>query len=105
MRFNEVSISGASKPRVAGGVLQTRDDAVKFDEQERTALTDAGFSVADNSKAAYVEAVVVIAPYDAETYWLTFALPNDAKIVCVVPRDQIADAITDNHAARRNQLQ
>lgn len=105
MRFNEVSVSGAGKPRVAGGVLQTRDDAVKFDEQERTALTDAGFSVADNSKAAYVEAVVVIAAYDAETYWLTFALPNDAQIVCVVPRDQIADAIKVNHAARRNQFQ
>ena len=78
---------------------------MKFDEQERTALTDAGFSVADNSKAAYVEAVVVIAAYDAETYWLTFALPNDAQIVCVVPRDQIDDAITYNRAARRNQLQ
>lgn len=78
---------------------------MKFDEQERTALTDAGFSVADNSKAAYVEAVVVIAAYDDETYWLTFSLPNDAQIVCVVPRDQIADAITDKCAARRNQLQ
>ncbi|AHY55024.1 hypothetical protein JQ582_32385 [Bradyrhizobium japonicum] len=78
---------------------------MKFDEQERTALTDAGFSVADNSKAAYVDAVVVIAAYDAETYWLTFALPNDAQIVCVVPRDQIADAIKVNHAARRNQFQ
>ncbi|UPT88595.1 hypothetical protein HAP41_0000005785 [Bradyrhizobium barranii subsp. apii] len=41
---------------------------MKFDEQERTALTDAGFSVADNSKAAYVEAVVVIAAIATRNY-------------------------------------
>ncbi|OKO83609.1 hypothetical protein [Bradyrhizobium sp. AS23.2] len=73
---------------------------MKFDEQERTALTDAGFAVADNNKAAYVEAVVVIAAHDDETYWLTFSLP-----VCVVPREQIAAAITDSYAARRSELQ
>lgn len=78
---------------------------MEFDEQERTALTDAGFAVADNNKAAYVEAVVVIAAHDDETYWLTFSLPNDARIVCVVPRDQIAAAITDTYAARRSKLQ
>ncbi|WP_426613716.1 hypothetical protein [Bradyrhizobium sp. McL0616] len=78
---------------------------MKFDEQESTALTDAGFTVADNRKAAYVETVVVIAAHDDETYWLTFSLPNDARIVCVVPRDQIAAAITETYAARRSQLQ
>lgn len=78
---------------------------MKFDEQERTALTDAGFAVADNNRAAYVEAVVVIAAHDDETYWLTFSLPNDTRIVCVVPREQIADAIADSYAARRSELQ
>ncbi|MCP3400318.1 hypothetical protein [Bradyrhizobium sp. CCGB20] len=69
---------------------------MKFDEHERTALMDAGFTVADNRKAAYVEAVVVIAAHDDETYSLTFSLPNDARIVCVVPRDQITAAITNS---------
>lgn len=78
---------------------------MEFDEQERTALTDAGFVVADNNKAAFVEAVVVIAAHDDETYWLTFSLPNEARIVCVVPRDQIAAAITDSCATRRSELQ
>jgi hypothetical protein len=78
---------------------------VKFDEQERTALTDAGFAVADNNKAAYIEATVVIAAHDDETYWLTFSLPNDTRIVCVVPREQIAAAITDSYADRRSELQ
>jgi hypothetical protein len=78
---------------------------VKFDEQERTALTDAGFAVADNNKAAYIEATVVIAAHDDETYWLTFSLPNDTRIVCVVAREQIAAAITDSYADRRSELQ
>jgi hypothetical protein len=78
---------------------------VKLDEQERIALTDAGFAVDDDSKAAYVEAVVVIAAHDDETYWLTFCLPNDTRIVCVVPRDKIIAAIMGDHAARRSQLQ
>jgi hypothetical protein len=78
---------------------------MKFDEQERTALTDAGFAVADDNKAAYVEALVVIAAHDDETRWLTFSLPNDTRIVCVISRDQIASAIMDGYAARRSRLQ
>lgn len=78
---------------------------MKFDEQERTALADAGFAVADNNRAAFVEATVVIAAHDEETYWLTFSLPNEARIVCVVPRDQIAAAITDDFAVPTSGLQ
>jgi hypothetical protein len=47
----------------------------------------------------------VIAAHDDETRWLTFSLPNDTRIVCVISRDQIASAIMDGYAARRSQLQ
>ena len=78
---------------------------MKFDQRERTALTDAGFAVADNNKAAYVEALVVIAAQDDETCWLTLSLPNDTRIVCVISRDQIGAAIMDEWAVRRSPLQ
>jgi hypothetical protein len=78
---------------------------VKFDEQERTALEHAGFAVADDDRAAYVEALVVIAAHDEKEYWLTFSLPNDTRIVCVLSRDQIAAAIMDDCSARSSQLQ
>jgi hypothetical protein len=80
---------------------------MKFDEQERIALTGAGFAVSDNNKTAYVEARLVIAAHDDETYWLTFSLPNETRIVCVIPRDQMTAAITDDPApvVRRSRLQ
>jgi len=78
---------------------------MKFDEQERAALTDAGFTVSDNNRAAYVEAMVVVAAHDDETCWLTLSLPNEARIVCVMPRDQMTAAITDGFAVRRSGLQ
>jgi len=78
---------------------------MRFNEQERTALTDAGFVVADNNRAALVEAMVVVAPHDDETYWLTLSLPNETRIVCVMPRDQIAAALADNFILRRYGLQ
>ncbi len=78
---------------------------MKFDEQERTALADAGFAVSDNNRAAYVEATLVIAAHDDETYWVTFSLPNEMRIVCIVPRDQITAAITGDFAVRTSGLQ
>jgi hypothetical protein len=66
---------------------------VKFDEQERAALMRAGFDVADDNKAAYFEALVVIGAHDDETCWLTISLPNDRRIVCAIPRDQVNAAI------------
>jgi hypothetical protein len=75
---------------------------MKFDEQERTAFTDAGFVVSDNNRAAYVEAMVVVAAHDDETYWLTLSLPNETRIVCVMPRDQMTAAITDHFVVRRS---
>jgi hypothetical protein len=78
---------------------------MKFDEKERADLTNAGFAVSDNNRAAYVEAMVVIAAHDDETYWLTFSLPNETRIVCLMPRDQMTAAITDDFAVRRSGLQ
>ena len=78
---------------------------MKFDEEERAALTDAGFAVSDNNTAAYVDAMVVVAAHDDETYWLTLSLPNETRIVCVMPRDQMAAAITDKLAVPRRGLQ
>ena len=78
---------------------------MKFDEQERTALRDAGFAVSNNNKAAYIEAIVVIAAHDDETCWVTFSLPNETRIVCVMPRDQITAAITGEFAVRTSGLQ
>jgi hypothetical protein len=78
---------------------------MKFDEQERTALTGAGFAVSDNNKTAYVEAMVAIAVHDDESYWLTISLPNDTRIVCIIPRDQMTAAITDDSVVRSSRLQ
>ena len=78
---------------------------MKFDEQERTALTDAGFAVSDNNRAAYVEAMVVVAVHDEQTYWLTLSLPNETRIACIMPRDQMTAAITDAFAVRKSGFQ
>jgi hypothetical protein len=78
---------------------------MKFDEQERALLTDAGFVVSDNNRTAYVEAMVVIAAHDHENYWLTLSLPNETRIVCVMPRDQMTAAIADDFVPRRSGLQ
>ena len=78
---------------------------MKFNEQERAALTDAGFVVADNNRAALIEAMVVVAPHDDETYWVTLSLPNETRIVCVMPRDEMAAALADNFVVRRPGLQ
>ena len=78
---------------------------MKFDEQERTALTAAGFAVADDNQAAYIEALVVITAHDDESHWITFLLPNDRRVVCIISRDQFASAITDRHAARKGHFQ
>jgi hypothetical protein len=74
---------------------------MKFDEQERTAFIDAGFVVSDNNRAACVEAMVVVAAHDDETYWLTLSLPNETRIVCIMPRDQMTAAITGDFVMRR----
>ena len=78
---------------------------MKFDEQELAALTNAGFAVADDNKAAYIEALVVIAAYDDDTRRITLSLPNDRRIVCIMSRDQVASAIADRSAAGRGQFQ
>ena len=78
---------------------------MKFDEQERTALMDAGFVVSDNNRAAYVEAMVVVAVHDDDTYWLTLSLPSETRIVCVMPREQMTAAIINGFAVRRSGLQ
>jgi hypothetical protein len=49
---------------------------VKFDQQERTALTRAGFAIADDHKAAYLDALVMIGAHDDETFLLTVRLPT-----------------------------
>jgi hypothetical protein len=69
---------------------------VKFDQWERAALTHAGFAVADDNKAAYVEALVVVGAHDDETYWLTISLPNETRIVCAMPRDEVIAAIMND---------
>jgi hypothetical protein len=61
---------------------------VKFDQQERTALKRA-----DDHAAAYLDSLVVIDAHDDETFWLTVTLPNDTRIVCVLPRPEIIAAI------------
>ena len=66
---------------------------MKFDRQERTALKRAGFAIADDHTAAYLDSLVVIDAHDDETFWLTVTLPNDTRIVCVVPRPEIIAAI------------
>ena len=68
---------------------------MKFDQQERTALKRAGFAIADDHEAAYVDSLVVIGAHDDETFWLTVTLPNDARIVCVLPRLAIIAAIEE----------
>jgi hypothetical protein len=68
---------------------------VKFDQQERTALKRAGFAIADDHEAAYVESLVVIGAHDDESFWLTVTLPNDTRIVCVLPRPAIIAAIEE----------
>src|SRR5262245_45711337 len=76
-------------PRIEGraaGFLKTKTTIVKFDEQERGALKRAGFSVADDYEAAYLEALVVIGAHDDETLWLTITLPNSTRVVCALPR-------------------
>ena len=78
---------------------------MKFDEQERAALANAGFTVADDCKAAYVEAGLVIRAYDDDSYWLTIALPNETRIVCVMPRDKVAAAITHDFVVQTSGLQ
>jgi len=47
----------------------------------------------------------VIAAHDDETCWLTLSLPNETRIVCVMPRDQMTAAITDDFLARGSRLQ
>jgi hypothetical protein len=37
--------------------------------------------------------LVVIDAHDDETFWLTVTLPNDTRIVCVLPRPEIIAAI------------
>ena len=37
--------------------------------------------------------LVVIDAHDDETFWLTVILPNDTRIVCVLPRPEIIAAI------------
>ena len=76
-----------------------------FDEQERAALTDAGFVVSDNNKAAFIEATVVIAAHDDETYWVTFSLPDETRIVCLRPRDQMTAAISKHVPVPASSLQ
>lgn len=78
---------------------------MKFNDRERAALANAGFVVADDCNAAYVEASLVIRAHDDETYWLTIALPNETRIVCDMPRDQMAAAITDDFDVRRRGVQ
>ena len=68
---------------------------MKFDQQERIALKRAGFAIADDHEAAYVDSLVVIGVHDDETFWLTVTLPNDTRIVCVLPRPQIIAAIEE----------
>ncbi|OAF17891.1 MULTISPECIES: hypothetical protein [Bradyrhizobium] len=69
---------------------------MKFDEQERGVLRRAGFSVADDHEAAYLEGLVVIGAHDDETLWLTITLRNDYRVVCALPRDETIVAITEN---------
>ncbi|OAF03670.1 hypothetical protein AYJ54_03980 [Bradyrhizobium centrolobii] len=69
---------------------------MKFDEQECGTLKRAGFSVADDHEAAYLEALVVIGAHDNETLWLTITLQNDMRVVCALPRDETIVAINEN---------
>ncbi|GLR89184.1 hypothetical protein [Bradyrhizobium iriomotense] len=69
---------------------------MKFDEQERGALKRAGFSVADDHEAAYLEALVAIGAHDHETLWLTITLRNSTRVVCALPRDETIVAIDEN---------
>ncbi|WFU75585.1 hypothetical protein [Bradyrhizobium sp. CB2312] len=78
---------------------------MKFDEKERALLTDAGFVVADNNRAAYVKATIVVAAHDDESFWLTLSLPNETRIACSVPRDQMTLAIRGGFARRQSGLQ
>ena len=68
---------------------------MKFDQQERTALKSAGCAIADDHEAAYLDSLVVIGAHDDETFWLTVILPNDTRIVCVLPRPEIIAAIEE----------
>ena len=54
---------------------------MKFDQHERTALKRAGFAIADDHEAAYLDSLVVIGAHDDETFWLTVTLPNHTRIV------------------------
>ncbi|MCP3473934.1 hypothetical protein NLM33_26830 [Bradyrhizobium sp. CCGUVB1N3] len=69
---------------------------MKFDEQERSALRRAGFSVADDHGAAYLDALVVIGAHDDETLWLTITLRNSTRVVCALPRDETILAIDED---------
>jgi hypothetical protein len=49
--------------------------------------------------------MVVVAAHDDETYWLTLSLPNETRIVCIMPRDQMTAAITGDFVMLRGSPQ
>ncbi|WP_156944028.1 hypothetical protein [Bradyrhizobium sp. Ec3.3] len=99
-RFSFRKLTRLQRPtrieRRAAGLPKTKTTIVKFDEQERGALKRAGFSVADDYEAAYLEALVVIGAHDDETLWLTITLPNSTRVVCALPRAETIVAIDEN---------
>ena len=62
---------------------------MKFDQHERTALKRAGFAIADDHEAAYLNSLVVIGAHDDETFWLTVHLaePHPDRLRAAATRD------------------